>query len=153
MKVCLIWILAVASLFDATTSFLGIVGIFGVTDFQESNPGVYLVALLLSGIVLALSLIARDIWSYDNDGNYKVYLAIKVVHLFAVLFDCGASYLGTAQYLILRNSRAAFLTLGFSEVFQRASAEQEFLIVAVALFMTASPILFSFYKGKQQILG
>ncbi len=83
MEVLFILILAVASLFDATTSFLGIVGIFEVTDFQDSNSGVYLVALLVSGIVLALSLMARVIWSDHNDGNSKLFTVVRVVHLFS----------------------------------------------------------------------
>jgi hypothetical protein len=81
MKQVLIAIFGIGALWDVTTSFLGILGILKVTDFQLFT---YAMALVGSVLILGLSLNAKNIWSeYANDANKM----LRFVHVIAFVFD------------------------------------------------------------------
>lgn len=141
-----IWMFVAGSFWDVVTSFLGIVGIFGVTSFQISSLGVYITSLITSLIILGLSLNFAKIWSEYADDTNKM---LRPFHIIAVLFDAYTSYLGTAQYIILRDSsRSYFTTIGFGEVWNNTSFEQKFVLLFTTLLVTASPMLLSKFGSK-----
>lgn len=45
-------------------------------------------------------------------------------HIIAVFFDAYTYFLGTAQNFLLKDSRTAFITIGFGEVWERTTFEQ-----------------------------
>ncbi|MEI3649703.1 MAG: hypothetical protein V6D39_06890 [Dolichospermum lemmermannii FEM_B0920] len=142
----LIWIFVAGSFWDVVTSFLGIVGIFGVTDFQLSSLGVYITALIASVMILGLSLNFEEIWSEYADDSYRM---LRPIHIIAVIFDAYTSFLGTAQYVILRDSsRSYFTTIGFGEVWNSTSFEQKFALLFVTMLVTLSPILLNKFGSK-----
>lgn len=136
------------AIWDATTSFLGIVGIFGITEFRLNgldSIGVYITALIGSGIVLALSLFSAKIWNDDADEELKI---LRYFHVSSVIFDGYTSYLGTAQNIILRKGSISFITIGFAEVWQNVHFEQQLILLFLTIAVTISPIMLS--KINQQ---
>jgi divalent metal cation (Fe/Co/Zn/Cd) transporter len=101
VKYFLISIFALGAFWDFATSFLGIVGLFGVTQLSLSNfdsvtksLGVLITALIGSLIILGLSLNTEDIWDQSADSTYKT---LRPIHIVGIFFDAFSSYLGTAQ--------------------------------------------------------
>jgi hypothetical protein len=137
MKQVLIAIFGIGALWDVTTSFLGILGILKVTDFQLFT---YAMALVGSVLILGLSLNAKNIWSeYANDANKM----LRFVHVIAFVFDFYTSYLGTAQNIILQNSRSAFLTIGLWEVLTNTPFSQQMILLFVTVLVVLSPMIIS----------
>jgi hypothetical protein len=136
----LIFIFIAGSVWDVTTSFLGIVGILGVTDFKWESLGTYITALVGSIIMLGLSLNTESIYAPGADQNYKI---IRPFHITSIFFDAYTSYLGTAQNILLRDSRTAFITIGFGEVWEKTTFEQKFILLFLTIAVTISPIMVS----------
>jgi hypothetical protein len=143
MKMLLVSTFVIGSCWDTVTSFLGIIGLFGVTTFQISDFGVYITALIVSLIILAVSLNFDDIWDSKDDTYYYILKPLSGVTIF---FDAYTSYLGTAQYIILRNNKSAFITVGFEEVWIETSFEQKIILLFTTVLVTVSPILFTKLK-------
>lgn len=140
MENILIWVFGLGSLWDVTTSFLGIVGIFGVTNDNFDHLPVYITALVGSSIILGLSLNAEAIWNEYADDSYKL---LRNFHIVTTFFDAYTSYLGTAQNIILKDSRSAFITIGFGEVWRETTFDQKIILLLVTALVTLSPIALS----------
>ncbi|MEG4986032.1 hypothetical protein QUB08_09725 [Microcoleus sp. BR0-C5] len=135
------WILLAGVFWDFVTSLLGIVGILGVTDLKIEYFLVYISAIVGSGLILWLSANSRAIWSKSADDFQRDVL--RPFHIVAVIFDAYTSYLGTAQTILLRNSRTAFITIGFGEVWQKTTFEQKMILLLITALVTLSPIAWS----------
>ncbi len=137
----LLGVLIVGFIWDLVTSFLGIAGLLGISDLNKGNIGIYMTAIVGSGLILGLSISAKDIWSEDKTD--EIYLVLKIVHVTAIIFDAYTSFLGTAQNILLHDSRTAFLTIGFAEVWEMTNFEQKIALLFVTVLVTMSPIAFS----------
>ena len=147
MKGSLIVIFGLGAFCDVTTSFLGISGLFGVTELNLSDfdslgnsLGVLVTALIASLIILGLSLIAEEMWDQYADNTYKL---LRPIHVFGVGFDAYTSYLGTAQNIILRDSRTSYITIELGEVWQKTSFNQQIVLLFITILITISPIMVS----------
>ncbi|NES23943.1 MAG: hypothetical protein F6K41_34790 [Symploca sp. SIO3E6] len=143
MKGVLVFAFFLGALWDATTSFLGIVGSFGVTEFNLDNLGsigVYITALVGSGIVLALSLFSSKFWDENVD---EELIVLRYFHIASVFFDGYTSYLGTAQNIILRKGSIGFITIGIAEVWDNINFEQQLILLFLTVAVTISPIMLS----------
>lgn len=143
MRGFLLFIFAAGSFWDFVTSLLGIVGLLGVTDWKLANFPIYITALIGSALILALSISAEDIWSENTENIYKL---LRPFHVVAVIFDAYTSFLGTAQNVLLKDSRTAFITIGLGEVWERTTFEQKIVLLFVTVLITISPIAFSNLK-------
>lgn len=148
----LIFIFALGAFWDVVTSFLGIVGLFGVTqlslidlDSLGNSLGVLITALIGSLIILGLSLNTEDIWDAYADSTYKL---LRPIHLVGIFFDAYTSYLGTAQNIILRNSRTIYTNIELRDVLDRTSFQQQFILLFVTILITISPIMVSKLSNK-----
>ena len=138
-------IFGLGAFWDFATSFLGLVGLFGVTQLNGLGAifqsfGVLITALICSLIILGLSLNTEEIWNQNANDTYKIF---RNFHLFGIFFDAYTSYLGTAQNIILRESRTAYITIGVGEVWERLSFEQQILLLFITALITSSPIMIS----------
>lgn len=152
MKSFLIFIFALGAFWDFATSFLGIVGLFGVTQLSLSDMGsmtksltILITAVIGSLIILALSLNTEEMWDENADNTYKI---LRPFHVSAIAFDAYTSYLGTAQNIILRDSRTAYITIGVGEIWERLSFEQQILLLFITALITSSPIMISKLRDK-----
>lgn len=68
---------------------------------------------------------------------------LKVVHVAAIIFDAYTSFLGTAQNILLHDSRTTFLTIGLEEAWEMTNVEQKIVLLFVTVLVTISPIAFS----------
>ncbi len=59
MQGLLLFIFAVGFTWDFVTSILGIIGIFGVTDWRQEYLPIYITALVGSALILGLSIISE----------------------------------------------------------------------------------------------
>ena len=114
MRGLLLFLFAVGSIWDLVTSLLGIIGLFGVTDWRVEYIPIYITALVGSSLILGLSINTEEIWSGSTKGN-KIFIPL---HIAAIIFDAYTSFLGTAQNVLLKDSRIAFITIGFGEVWE-----------------------------------
>ncbi len=137
----LLGVLIVGFIWDLVTSFLGIAGLLGISDLNKGNIGIYMTAIVGSGLILGLSISAKNIWS--ESPKDEIYLVLKVVHVTAIIFDAYTSFLGTAQNILLHDSRTAFLTIGFAEVWEMTNFEQKIALLFVTVLVTMSPIALS----------
>jgi hypothetical protein len=151
VKSFLIFIFALGAFWDFATSFLGIVGLFGLTQLSLSDMGsmtksltILISAVIGSLIILALSLNTEEMWDKNADNTYKL---LRPFHLSAIVFDAYTSYLGTAQNIILRESHSAYITIGVGEVWERLSFEQQILLLFITALITISPIMISKLRG------
>ena len=144
MRRLLICMFGAGSFWDGVTSLLGIIGLFGVTDWKLELEYVliYITSIIGSLLILALSINAEDIW---QDGKYNF---LMLFHIFAVIFDAYTSFLGTAQNVLLKDSRTAFITIGFAEVWEKTTFEQKIALIFVTVLITMSPIALSILKGE-----
>lgn len=129
------------TIWDFATSFLGIAGIFGVTNFRNvdvSTIGICVTAVVGSLIILGLSLSSDEIWSRDKNLEGTLF---RTGHFIAVLFDGYTSFLGTAQNVILRGNRSVFTTIGVSEVVEQIGIEEIGILLILTFLITASPIM------------
>lgn len=140
MKGFLLFIFAAGSIWDFVTSLLGIIGIFGVTDWKPEHIPIYISAFIGSALILGLSGNAEDIWSKSGNDKYKILIPF---HIIAVIFDAYTSFLGTSQSVLLRDSRTVFITIGFGEVWEMTTFEQKIALLFVTVLVTISPIVFS----------
>lgn len=140
MQGFLLLIFAVGSIWDFVTSLLGIIGIFGVTDWRQEYIPIYITALIGSALILGLSINAEEIWSKSGNDKYKILIPF---HIVAVIFDAYSSFLGTSQNVLLKDSRTAFITIGFGEVWEKTTFEQKIALLFVTVLVTMSPIAFS----------
>lgn len=149
VKFLLIFIFALGAFWDFATSFLGIVGLFGVTELSRldslgNSLGVLITALIGSLIILALSLNTEDMWEKSADNTYKI---LRLFHVFGVGFDAYTSYLGTAQNIILKDSRTAYITIELGEVWEKTSFQQQIVLLFITILITISPIMISKLKN------
>lgn len=146
MKGFLILIFFLGGFWDFTTSFLGLAGLFGVTELSYDTESItkslpiLITAFIGSLIILGLSLNTEKMWDQYADSTYKL---LRPFHVVAVLFDAYTSYLGTAQNVILRNSRTAYITIGIGEVWEKTSFQQQIVILFLTIMITISPIMVS----------
>ncbi|MGD1716237.1 hypothetical protein [Dapis sp. BLCC M172] len=59
MQGVLLFIFAAGSIWDFATSLLGIIGLFGVTDWKQEYIPIYISALIGSALILGLSINAE----------------------------------------------------------------------------------------------
>jgi hypothetical protein len=151
VKSFLIFIFALGAFWDFATSFLGIVGLFGVTQLSLSDMGsmtksltILISAVIGSLIILALSLNTEEMWDENADNTYKL---LRPFHVSAIVFDAYTSYLGTAQNILLRESHSAYITIGVGEVWEKLSFEQQILLLFITALITSSPIMISKLRG------
>ncbi|NET42252.1 hypothetical protein [Okeania sp. SIO2B3] len=140
MKGFLLFIFAAGSIWDFVTSLLGIIGIFGVTDWKPEHIPIYISAFIGSALILGLSGNAEEIWSKSGNDKYKILIPF---HIIAIGFDAYTSFLGTSQNVLLKDSRTAFITIGFGEVWEMTTFEQKIALLFVTVLVTMSPIAFS----------
>ena len=140
MQGLLLFIFAAGSIWDFATSLLGIIGVFGVTNWRPEHIPIYITALIGSALILGLSINAEEIWSESGNDKYKILIPF---HIIAVIFDAYTSFLGTSQNVLLKDSRTAFITIGFGEVWERTTFEQKIALLFVTVLVTMSPIAFS----------
>jgi len=139
-RLLLFIIFGAGTIWDFVTSILGIIGIFGVTDWRPEDTPIYITALVGSALIIGLSINTEAIWSKSaNNIKYKIFV---LCHIFAVLFDFYTSFLGTAQSVLLRDSRTAFITIGLGEVWEGTTFQQKIVLFCVTLLVTMSPIGF-----------
>lgn len=135
------WILILGVFWDFVTSLLGIIGILGVTDFNIEYSFVYISAIVGSGLMLWLSVNSSAIWSkYADDFQRNL---LRPSHIVSVVFDAYTSYLGTAQTVLLRNSRTAFITIDLGDVWDKTTFGQKMILLLITLLVTLSPIAWS----------
>ena len=142
MRGLLLFLFAVGSIWDLVTSLLGIIGLFGVTDGRVEYIPIYITALVGSSLILGLSINTEEIWSGSTKGN-KIFIPL---HIAAIIFDAYTSFLGTAQNVLLKDSRTAFITIGFGEVWEMTTFEQKIALLFVTVLVTMSPIAFSKFR-------
>ncbi|MDE5108726.1 MAG: hypothetical protein O4808_17275 [Trichodesmium sp. St17_bin3_1_1] len=142
MRGLLLFLFAVRSIWDLVTSLLGIIGLFGVTDWRVEYIPIYITALVGSSLILGLSINTEEIWSGSTKGN-KIFIPL---HIAAIIFDAYTSFLGTAQNVLLKDSRIAFITIGFGEVWEMTTFEQKIALLFVTVLITMSPIAFSKFR-------
>ncbi|NER03250.1 MAG: hypothetical protein F6K17_11765 [Okeania sp. SIO3C4] len=140
MQKLLLFIFGAGSIWDFVTSLLGIIGIFGVTDLKPEYILIYITALVGSALILGLSINAEEIWSESANNKYKILIPF---HIGSVIFDAYTSFLGTAQNVVLKDSRTAFTTIGFGEAWGKTTWEQRIALLFVTVLVTMSPIAFS----------
>ncbi|NEQ69092.1 MAG: hypothetical protein F6J86_13370 [Symploca sp. SIO1B1] len=141
MQGILVFAFFLGALWDATTSFLGIVGIFGITEFNLddlASIGVSITAVVGSGIVLALSLFSSKFWDENAVEELRI---LRYIHMASVFFDGYTSYLGTAQNIILRKGSIGFITIGLKEVWANIDFEQQLILLFLTFVVTISPIM------------
>lgn len=61
----------------------------------------------------------------------------------AIIFDAYTSFLGTAQNIVLHDSRTAFITIGLQEAWETTTFEQKIALLFVTVLVTMSPIALS----------
>ena len=142
MRGLLLFLFAVGSIWGLVTSLLGIIGLFGVTDWRVEYIPIYITALVGSSLILGLSINTEEIWSGSTKGN-KIFIPL---HIAAIIFDAYTSFLGTAQNVLLKDSRIAFITIGFGEVWEMTTFEQKIALLFVTVLITMSPIAFSKFR-------
>jgi len=142
MQVFLLFLFGAGSIWDFVTSLLGIIGLFGVTDFKLELEYIliYITALIGSALIVGMSINVEELWSKFANDKYKVFI---ISHITAIIFDAYTSFLGTAQNVLLKDSRTAFITIGFGEVWERPTVEQKIVLLFVTVLVTMSPIAFS----------
>ena len=112
------------------------------TDWTVEYIPIYITALVGSSLILGLSINTEEIWSGSTKGN-KIFIPL---HIAAIIFDAYTSFLGTAQNVLLKDSRIAFITIGFGEVWEMTTFEQKIALLFVTVLITMSPIAFSKFR-------
>ncbi|NEP82709.1 MAG: hypothetical protein F6K39_33920 [Okeania sp. SIO3B3] len=140
MLVFLLFLFGAGSIWDFVTSILGIIGLFGVTDLRLEYIPTYITALVGSALILGLSINAKEIWPKSANNRYKI---LRPFHMMAIIFDFYTSFLGTAQSILLKDSRTAFITIGFGEAWEGTTFQQKIALLFITVLVTMSPIAFS----------
>ncbi len=139
MKGILIFAFFMGTVWDFFTSFLGIVYLFKVTKFDTQYIGVYLTAIVIALIMLGLSLNADEIWAEDAEDLYK--FGLRPLHVVSVLYDAYTSFVGTAQYLVLRDFNSGLLNVNFAVVWENTNFEEKATLLMITALVTVSPVL------------
>ncbi|MFB2878543.1 hypothetical protein [Floridanema aerugineum] len=148
MKGLLIFMFSLGAFWDFATSFLGIVGIFGLTkiEFTVESTVVFITAVIGSGIILGLGLNTEKLWEKDPDEEF--YKWLRPFHVVAIFFDAYTSFLGTAQNIILRNTQTSFITIGIEEVLENTTVQQQLTLLFLTITVTISPIMMAKLSEK-----
>lgn len=127
---------------DFTTSFLGILGVFGIEQLSSANANdlfLCLIAFVASLIVVSVSLFIPAVWM--NAGFSGVSIAFSLLHMCTFAYDAFTSFFGTAQFVILNEVvMESSPAMSLSLVWDSATVEQQIAILFSTILVTASPI-------------
>jgi hypothetical protein len=141
VKDYLTWIFFLGTIWDFVTSLLGIIGLFGVTDFQLQNIVVYITAVVGSLLIVGLSFNAAEIWDTNASDDYKW---LRPVHVMSIAYDFYSSFLGTAQSIVLQENRGLGISIDFTFVWENTTLGQKVMLLFLSIMVTLSPIILSF---------
>ncbi|NEQ48654.1 MAG: hypothetical protein F6K11_00785 [Leptolyngbya sp. SIO3F4] len=151
MKNLFIFTFFLCTVWDFATSFLGIVGVFGISEFDAASLykvndlTVYITAIVTSLAILSLSLLSEIIWRSDTT---LLYRRLRLPHMIAILFDAYTSFLGTAQNVILRQGKTTFIDIDLGDIFSQVTLEQGILLFIITMMVTISPLVLSQLNAK-----
>lgn len=135
------------TIWNFTASFLGIMGIFGVTNFRSisiDTIGACMTATIASLVILSLNLYSEDIWKSKGDAQSNL---LRYSHIMAIVCDAYFIFLGTAQNVLLRESRSIFISIGLPEVFGALGFEAIITLLIMTAILTMSPIMLAKVEG------
>ncbi|HEY9702197.1 MAG TPA: hypothetical protein V6C58_07110, partial [Allocoleopsis sp.] len=79
------------------------------------------------------------IWEAYPSEDYWKWL--RPVHVLSVIFDAYTSFLGTAQYIILRDFSNLSITIDLPDVMQKTTFGQQMVILFITILVVISPII------------
>lgn len=141
MQLYLTFIFFIGTVWDFVTSLLGIIGLFGVTNFNLQNIVVYITAVVGALLILGLSISSHQIWDANARSDYKW---LRPVHVMSIAYDFYSSFLGTAQSIVLQENRGLGISIGFTFVWENTTLGQKVMLLFLSIMVTLSPIILSF---------
>ncbi len=126
----------ISTLWDGITTALGIAAIIDAKD-------IFGYALCFVGGVVILGFgIGTQVIFVKNDIPHKIMRGLWVL---AVAFDAYTSFMGNAQYIVLRKQLA-----GLFDVVGSLTLGQIIITVGLTILVTASPIMISYLLEKDE---
>jgi hypothetical protein len=137
--------LSMATVFDAATSFLGVVGIFG--DSQNDSFSAYSLLVYLIAFITTLTIILFNFVSYSLWTTYPIEagtIIFRLCHVIAIGYDFFTSFFGMAEFVVLEKINMEDNPIISSAlIWDNSTIEQKILILFVTIVIVASPIILS----------
>jgi hypothetical protein len=119
-------IIGLGALWDAFTTFFGIVQVFNILGGEVVNPAQIIFAIVVSLVILGFLISTHVIWSFETDD--VVTLILKGAWLVCLVLDTYTAYIGNKFFVFNNNLETASHHLG---------------LIIVTLLITISSLLLS----------